>query len=345
MKILIEINHPAHFHFLKHAIRIFQKKNYNLLIIVREKDIVRTLIKDFNIQNIYYFKKIDTFFKKVISILTITKDLFKIALKFKPDLFLGWNSIYSGVVSKILRKPFILFEDNEYNWSQLVFRIPFATLILTNSTFPQNFGKRHIYYNSYEELAYLHPNRFKINKELKKKYHIPESKKLLVLRLIAWNSTHDHGHHGLFRSKKDIILFIKKLKDYGIVLLSVEGNNPVLLLNDRFSRIDPNDFLDLLGLADIYIGEGGTIAAEAACLGTPAIYTSTLIRSYIEELSNKYNLIYISTSKNEVLKKTEEYLFNEEIKNSVKINWRKMINEKIDLTQLIIYIVDKYYCE
>ena len=343
MKILIEINHPAHLHFFRNAIKVFKRKDFEVLFAVRDKDLCKELAQEMQLKNVIFLRKVENLLEKILSFFFSTLYLFQKSLLFKPDIFLGWNSIYSGIISKILRKPFILFEDNEYSWSQLITRVPFATVVLTNSSFPQKFNKQHIYYNSYEELAYLHPNRFNPKKEIKKKYNIRVDKKLIVLRLIAWNATHDLRHHGLFDDREELVLFIQKLNNLGDLILSIEGYTPILVQNNRIMEVEPGDFLDLLYYADLYVGEGGTVAAEAAMLSTPAIYTSTLLRSYIKELSNHYKLIYTSTSKKEVLEKIEDFLYNERVKKRIKINWEKMINDKSDLTKYIVFIVENFY--
>ena len=49
---------------------------------------------------------------------------------------------------------------------------------------------------------------------------------------------------------------------------------------------------DLLYYATMYIGEGATMASEAAILGTPSIYINTLRLSYTDEEEAKYDLLY-----------------------------------------------------
>ena len=343
MKILIEINHPAHYHFFKYSIKELVKKHHEIKIIIRDKDIIRELISDdSDFKNIYFLQKADNSLKKILSLISASKKLFKIALEFKPDLFIGWNAIYSGIVSFILRKPFILFEDNEYTWNQLLLRIPFASIILTNSSFPQKFGRKHFYYNSYEELTYLHPKYFKINNEIFRKYGINKKNKLIVVRMIAWNATHDYNQHGLFSQKKDFLRFIIKLRCFGNILLSIENNPPKLITNNGIINISSKYFHDFLALADVCITEGGTTAVEASLLGIPVIYTSTLIRSYLKELSEKYGLVFISTQQTEVLEKTEQMLFNNNIKNEAENGRKKILQEKLDLTHLIILLIENY---
>ena len=93
MRILIELGHPAHFHFFKYTIKELERNSHEIALVFREKDIINDLINKYNIKNIFCLKKADSIFRKLMSLFFSTKDLFKIALKFRPDLFLGWNAI------------------------------------------------------------------------------------------------------------------------------------------------------------------------------------------------------------------------------------------------------------
>ena len=59
---------------------------------------------------------------------------------------------------------------------------------------------------------------------------------------------------------------------------------------DFCSRFDPLSAHEKLASCDFYIGEGATMASEAACLGIPSIYVSNRVLGYIEELKNNIEL-------------------------------------------------------
>jgi len=79
---------------------------------------------------------------------------------------------------------------------------------------------------------------------------------------------------------------------------------------------------DLLYYATMYIGEGATMASEAAILGTPSIYINTLRLSYTDEEEAKYDLLYNysdpKTAQREALKKAIELLGNKNLKMNGK---------------------------
>ena len=53
-RFLFQLNHPAHFHLFKNTIDSLQKNGHNVFISIKDKDILKDLVKDFKI---LYFKE------------------------------------------------------------------------------------------------------------------------------------------------------------------------------------------------------------------------------------------------------------------------------------------------
>ena len=87
--------------------------------------------------------------------------------------------------------------------------------------------------------------------------------------------------------------------------------------------------------AKMYIGEGGTMASEAALLGTPSIYTSTIRLGYLNELEKKYDLIYSLNNSNEIIEKVRNLVKTRNIKTIWGIKRNKVLEDKITLTKFI----------
>ena len=47
-KFLFQLNHPAHFHLFKHTIQILEGKGHETLISIKDKDILKDLVKDYH---------------------------------------------------------------------------------------------------------------------------------------------------------------------------------------------------------------------------------------------------------------------------------------------------------
>ena len=51
----------------------------------------------------------------------------------------------------------------------------------------------------------------------------------------------------------------------------------------------------MLAFAGLYVGEGATMASEAAVLGTPAVYVNTLTMGYVQD-EERYGLLHHFTN-------------------------------------------------
>ena len=161
MKIFIDIGHPAHVHYLKNFIHIMEKKGHSFFVTSRNKEMAQYLLKMENIDYVDRGKGKITVAGKIFYMFKADLFLLRHALKFNPDIFLGFDSFYTAQVSFLLRKYSIILDDTENGKFQQFCYRPFANSILSPSTFSKNFGKKHFKFNSYLELAYLHPNYFK----------------------------------------------------------------------------------------------------------------------------------------------------------------------------------------
>mgnify|MGYP001345676241 CR=1 FL=1 len=144
MKILIDIGHPAHVHYFKNFIKIMIKKGHQFLITARNKEMAQFLLQKEKIPYIDRGAGKDSVFGKIIYMIQADFFLLKHAIKFQPDIFMGFASFYTAHVSMVLNKPSIVLDDTENGTFQQLFYRPFANKILSPSTFTKNFGKKHL---------------------------------------------------------------------------------------------------------------------------------------------------------------------------------------------------------
>jgi hypothetical protein len=102
---------------------------------------------------------------------------------------------------------------------------------------------------------------------------------------------------------------------------------------------------DLLYYAALYVGDGGTTASEAAVLGTPAVFISTVYCGYQCDEEN-YRLLYRFSDPvsgmREGLKKAIDLLKDPHLKEKSHLSRLKLLEEKIDVTQFMIWFVENY---
>lgn len=337
MKILIDIGHPAHVHLFKHLAWKMIDRGHDIFFTMREKEYETELLQSYGFRYKSFGKKYKSIAGKLAGMLKFDYMETIAGLKFKPDLFLSHGSIYAAHAAAILRKPHIALEDTG-NWEQIVLYRPFTKAIISPDVLGEELGPKQILYPGYHELAYLHPEYFSPDPSVYDFLGIPHRSPFAILRFISWNATHDIGKMGFTPAlKKELI---DHLSSRMKVFVSSENRD-----SDEFSEykisIPPERMHDALSFATLYIGEGTTMAAEAAVLGTPSFYVSNVRGQNCEELE-KYGLAYTFKNPDGLLRRIDEVLDQKDIKEEWQARREKMLSEKIDLTSFLCWFVENY---
>jgi hypothetical protein len=342
MRILIDIGHPADVHLFRNFYKFMSDKHHDILITARDKDVTIKLLDAYALQYISYGKPFVNPIGKLFGILKFDFILFKIAKKFKPDIFLSLGSVYSGHVASLIKKPNIIIEDTG-NMEQIFLYKPFTDVILTPASFPMNLGSNQIRFKGTKELAYLHPNQFSPDIKVLGELGLKPSEKFVLLRYVAWNASHDIGHKGISYDNK--IKIIQELSKYAKVFISSESELPKEMNRFRI-RIKPEKILDVLYYSELLYGESATMASECAILGTPAIFVNNANICYTQEQEKQHDLVYnFSESAEDQIKSIDKAI--ELIKTpNLKTHWRKktikMLSSQIDLTAFLIWFIENY---
>lgn len=340
MKIFIDIGHPAHVHLFKNLIFKLNKTRHELLITARNKEVTFNLLDSIKISYISRPGSKKGLFYKGIGFLIITKALYSIAKKFKPDLLIGGvGNVYISILGKLIKKPSIIFDDTEHAKYELFFIKKFASNIITPTCYLKDFGKKQICYNGYHELTYLHPNYFNPDPSIFKLLKIKEDEKFFIMRFVSWDASHDIGHSGLSLEMKRKA--VKELSKYARVFISSEGELPEDLKPYQI-RIPPEKMHDVLAFATLFIGEGATMASECAVLGTTALYINSIEVGYCTEEEEKYGLIYNFRKSKGVIEKALELFNTPNLKQVWQKHRQKMLANKIDVTAFMVWFVENY---
>jgi len=337
MNILIDIGHPAHLHLFKNFAHKMIQDNHVILFTVRNKEFEIKLLKyeGFTFENIG--KHYSSIIGKIWGLVEFSKRIFCISKKFKPDIFLSHGSIFNAIVSSVFKKPNISMENNG-NWEQVSLYLPFTDVILSSTSLLRNYGKKHLVYRGYHELAYLHPNYFSPNINIYKELGIPEGSIYFILRFVSWNASHDIGQTGLCLDCKRQI--IELLDSYGNVFISSENKLEPEFEKYRFP-LNPQRMHHALAFASLFIGEGASMASECAILGTPAIYVNSIQREYLLEQQN-YGLVYLITDCEKIIEKTQEILSTPNFADVWISRRQKMLADMIDVTSFLVWFIENY---
>lgn len=348
MNFLFFIVHPSKYHVFKNTINALKAKGHQCDIAITSKDVLENLIKNEGWDYINIFpegrkiKGIPTKISAAINTIRTLTRLRKIVSRKKYDLFITDDLLV--VNGKLKGIPSILFQDDDITAvpeTKLLFH--FASHILSPSV--SNLGEymfKKIPFLGYKELGGLHPNVFTPDCSIIEKFN-PEKSSYFILRLVSLKATHDIGKSGL--NNQDVLRLIKRLEKYGKIFITAERELPPEFEKYRIV-IRPNDISHALYYAKFLISDSQTMSAEAGVLGTPFIRFNDFVDkiSYLSELEHVYNLgIGIKTKDKELLfDKVEELLLNENLDEEWQIKRKKMLGDKIDLTNFMIWLFENY---
>ena len=349
MRILVDIGHPAQVHYFKNTIWNLESSGHEIIITARNKDVTLRLLKAYNFNYKVVGSSTGNILGKACNILRNDYILLKIARKFKPDLFLSFCSPYAAHVSKLMHKVHIAFCDTESASLVIWLTLPFTDIVCTPLSFRRRLdGKKHIRFNGYFELAYLHPKYFKPDGSVLDYLNLSKNDKFTILRFISWSAYHDVNLRGFKKGSE--MNFIKNLEKYGQVFITSERKLPKELEKYRLN-IPPEKIHSLLQYANLYVGEGGTMAVEAAILGTPSIHVESTSSGIATgefsgnflELRDKYHLLYFYPDQNQALQKAIDILEDKNSKRTWRRKRERMLRDKIDVTAWMTDLIENFF--
>lgn len=289
MRILLEAHHPAHIHFWKYPVREMQARGHEVLMIGRDRDVMRRLLEVYDwIPHEIPPRSTRNNRFPLAEMLQRQWAVAKAIRRFKPDVVASLMGSYTQS-AKLLGVRNIIFTDSEFQHFNHRIAHPFAEEIHTPECFYKDLGPKQIRYKGIHEMVFLNPKYFKIDKEVLSRYALPHDRPYLLIRLSAWNTLHDVRQKGIGGLLEEFIE--KAKKDYEIILSAEERHTPPGM-NSYAVHIAPEDFHQVLAQAAFVLTEGASTASEAACLGTPCVYiNSTEERGYLRLLEHQYGLV------------------------------------------------------
>jgi predicted glycosyltransferase len=344
MKLLFYLGHPAHFYLFKETIKNLQARQYQLFIVIKSKDVLEKLLIDSNLDyiNIVPDHKKNGKIGKYVSLLNRLFSLSKIIFTYKPSKLIG-SAAELAILGKLFRIPSYLFFEDDFEAVPKFAKIagPLATyLVCPNCCSAWKWDHKKIGYNSYHELAYLHPDHF-LPDATKISSIFDFRKQNFILRFAQLTAYHDVGKSGI--DKVIAQQLIDLLLPFGNVFITSE--RPLEPQFEKYRiQIPPLDIHHALYFADMYIGDSQTMTAEAAVLGTPAIRFNDFVGelSYLEELEHVFKLTFgIKTNEPQLLfQKIKELLEIPHLKKEWEDRRINMLNKNINLAQYLISIIE-----
>jgi hypothetical protein len=346
MNVLISISHPAWAHQFHHIINILKKRGHKVKVLVIKKDKNWEILDQYGIEYTVVGEstgkgKID---KAFILLITTWRHLVE-AIKFKTDVLIGRPSPMMAITAFLTGKKNIVYSDTERSVESLFFTKLFSYKILTPMMYRKDLGKKQMRVETFKELFYLHPNYFKPNPDDVRLVGLEPGEKFSFVRFVAWNASHDIGHKGFTNEQK--MELIKHLEKYGKVILSSEEELPSEF--DKYIKKVPHTKLhSVMSQAQLFVGDGLTMAFECNVMGVHAIFTSEMTSGAADELEERYNLLYCIEDREHMVEKTkkkiDELLSKENIREIGLEKQKKLLQDKKDFNEWWVDYLEKEAC-
>mgnify|MGYP006299839709 CR=1 FL=1 len=348
MRILFFFVHPSKYHVFKHTINALKEKGHRVDITITSKDVLEELVRNEGWEYTNIFpegRKIEGIPTKLGAAINLFKTIYRLDRFTRGkeyDLFITDDLLVCN--GKFRKTPAILFQDDDISAvPETALLLSMATHVLSpRCTKMGRYSYKKIGFDSYKELAYLHPNNFSPDYNVVLAFN-PNRERYFIIRLVVLKSVNDVGKLGI--ADKNIVRLLKLLQDFGRVYISSERGLPNSLEKYRLN-IKPNDIAHALYYADLFISDSQTMSSEASVLGTPAFRLNDFVGeiSVMEEKEKRYNLCfgYRTGQFDKMYEKIEKMLNYPNMRGSFERRRRKMLTEKIDLTQFLIWFAECY---
>lgn len=345
MKIVFQLNHPAHYHLFKNSVQILKEKGHEVRLLARRKDMLEVLLKEENYSMISITKG-KNFSEKLKNHSKANAEILEYCKIFYPDLIIGTGAF--GFVTRKLGIPSVFLGEDDLTLNFVLLTTglflykDFTKILAPAGVNNLIWNKKTTFYHGYQKLAYLHPNQFTPDKNVVEKY-FPADKPYFILRFAKLNAYHDVNAKGINTVIAQRIIEI--LEKHGDVYITSERD-----LEPQFEKcrlnINPLDIHHVMSYAKLYIGDSQSMAVEAAMLGVPSVRFNDFAGkiSVLEELEHKYGLTYgIKTDKpDQLYEKIEELLAMPDLQEKFQLRRQSMLADKIDVTAFFVWFIENY---
>ncbi len=332
LRIMFDVTHPAQVHFFKNCIKRLEQAGHRVLVTSRKKDITLELLEQYDIPNVCLSHQRPGLMALGLELSFRAIRLLIVARRFRPHVMVDRTGLWFSPIARILGTSSIVFQDTEHAKFEMEIGPRFADYICTGSGYLRNHDPGHIRYRGTPHLSYLSPKYFKPDPGIPVRYGLGQDKPYIIFRLVAWQAGHDIGLSG--PTKGQIVEVVNRLSKYARVLITSEL--PLSAPLDKYKcNIAPHHMHDILAGARLYIGDGGSMAAEAAALGVPSVYCNKLKTGYIYALQRDYSLVVNLDSLSEGVVRAERILQDPRSADLWTRRRRKLLNDSQDVMEFM----------
>jgi predicted glycosyltransferase len=342
LRIAFFINTPAHVHLYKNVVKTLEHSGHQAIILARNYGDTVSLLDEMGFEYFVYANVPDSKYGKILALPFNVLTAYNFLRKKNPDLLVGMG-VYSAYTSQLLQKKCIIFNDSEPTPFQFMLFKPFVDVVLTPSSFTKDLGPKHIKFNSFKEIAYLHTNYFVPDVNIHDFLGISQNEDYVLLRFNAFDAVHDFGINGFSIDQKRLL--VNELSKHARVFISSELELPEDF-NKHLLKIPKSRIHDILYYAKLVVADTQTITTESAVLGTPVVRFNSFVgkkdMGNFIELENKYHLIFSFNDPKKAIDKAAELIQEPDLKKKWKEKRDKFLVDKIDTTQFLASFIGDY---
>ena len=342
LRLLIDIGHPAHVHFFRNAIRMWQSRGHSVVLTIRDKDITSNLLDSFGFTYTIASKARKGVLGLGLELAEHNLCVLKTAIKHKSQILMG-TSVAVAHVAPLIRAKSVVFSEDDESVAKTFVRLsyPFASYIVTPITLQEDHGSKHIQYEGYQKLAYLHPKYFEPDPTIKQKLGTEDDEPFFILRFVDLAAAHDIGEIGIDQAFQSRL--VNYLENHGKVFITSERKISPDLEKNRLT-LSPKEIHHAMYYAKVFIGDSQSMALEAAILGTPSLRINSFADrcSILQEIQHKYHLSYAFFPNQEeaIFNLLESWLNEKDLSQIWQKRRQRMLEDKIDVTAWMVELIE-----
>ena len=338
MRILLEAHHPAHIHLFKNAVRSWQERGHEVLMLGRDRDVMKALLRAYDwIPSVILSQDQRNNRFPLAEFLQRQAGVASHILRFRPDVVASTMGSYTQS-SKLLDVPSVIFTDSEHQAFNHRIAHPFAKVIYTPRCFYKDLGPKQHRYAGYHELAFVHPKYFTPRREVLEKLGGIKPHSYTLLRTSAFNTLHDIGQAGLGAVMDEVI---RRCEERGPVFIVAEENKIPSQWRDKHLSLPPDWFHDVIAFAGAVVTEGASTASEAACLGIPTVYVNSHAVGYLLDQQRAYDLVDVLSPDGPIVACVEKRLAQANDRARWDAAKEALLRDHDDVTEVIAEAVER----
>lgn len=335
-RFLVSIHHPAQAHFYRYAIAELREAGHRVRVCVRDKEIASDLLEAFGIEHRVLSRVSGSLSGVALTQATYEAKLLREAWRFGPDVMTSVGGIEISHIAPLVGARALAFTDTPSRFAKLI-TAPSLDATCTPAAVEGGVRGEHRRYDGYQELAYLHPNRFEPDHDRLRAFGVDPDARNYLLRFVGWGAYHDVDERGLDdRHKRELVSLLSR---HGNVYITSERELPAWF-RDYELPVPPQSIHDLLAVSDLYVGDSGTMATEAALLGIPAVRVASVVAdgdlANFVELEEEYGLLARFADGDRTIRAVEGLLEEPDLQRQWERRRERLLADKIDVTEYVV---------